>query len=189
MKPMHGKKKNSRLVILISYYVKGRPMSVVVSAKVPKELRERARRYGISISKVVRRTLEAEVAKAEEEKLIYCKDSVSLALKMAEFISPVIRSLQREAETNSELFWAKEAEKLHWFQKWQRVFEWEPPRFRWFSGGLTNLSYNCLDRHVQNGWGGHAALVAENERGERRVYTYSQLLHSVKRVAVALRGM
>ena len=108
---------------------------------------------------------------------------------MAEFISPVIRSLQREAETNSELFWAKEAEKLHWFQKWQRVFEWEPPRFRWFSGGLTNLSYNCLDRHVQNGWGGHAALVAENERGERRVYTYFQLLHSVKRVAAALRGM
>src|SRR5207244_4841964 len=46
-----------------------------------------------------------------------------------------------------------------------------------------------LDRHVQNGWGGHAALVAENERGERRVYTYSQLLHSVKRVAAALRGM
>src|SRR2546428_5552815 len=108
---------------------------------------------------------------------------------MAEFISPVIRSLQREAETNSELFWAKEAEKLHWFQKWQRVFEWEPPRFRWFSGGLTNLSYNCLDPPVQKGWGGHAPLLAENERGGRRVFTYFQLLPPLKGGAPAPRGM
>src|SRR2546425_10352564 len=107
---------------------------------------------------------------------------------MAEFISPVIRSLQREAETNSELFWAKEAEKLHWFQKWQRVFEWEPPRFRWFSGGLTNPSYNSLDSHVQDGWGGDAALLAENERGERRGFTYSQLLHAVEKGAARLAG-
>src|SRR2546428_12961678 len=108
---------------------------------------------------------------------------------MAEFISPVIRSLQREAETNSELFWAKEAEKLHWFQKWQRVFEWEPPRFRWFSGGFTKLSYNCLDRHVQKGWGGHAPLLAEEKRGERRGYTYFQLLLSRQEGGAPLRGI
>src|SRR2546430_17456316 len=107
---------------------------------------------------------------------------------MNEFISPVIRSLQREAETNSELFWAKEAEKLHWFQKWQRVFEWEPPRFRWFSGGLTKPGYQWLDRHVQNGGGGDAAPVAENARGRRRGYPYSQLLPSLQRGAAALRG-
>src|SRR5262249_53048008 len=52
-----------------------------------------------------------------------------------------------------------------------------------------NLSYNCLDYHVGRGWGGHAALVAENERGERRVYTYAQLLDAVKRAAAALRGL
>ncbi len=69
------------------------------------------------------------------------------------------------------------------------MFEWTPPTFRWFIGGETNLSYNCLDHHVNRGWGGHAALVAENERGERRVYTYAQLLEAVKRAAAGLRGM
>ena len=98
MKPMHGKKKNSRLVILISYYVKGRPMSVVVSAKVPKELRERARRYGISISKVVRRTLEAEVAKAEEEKLRTALDEVSHKLKRRVAKEDLVRAVRESRE-------------------------------------------------------------------------------------------
>ena len=61
--------------------------------------------------------------------------------------------------------------------------------FRWFSGGLTNLSYNCLDYHVARGRGGHAALIALDERGERSVYTYAQLLTGVRAVAAALRGL
>lgn len=63
------------------------------------------------------------------------------------------------------------------------------PDFKWFVGGLTNLSYNCLDQHAQEGRGGHAALIAENELGQRRVYTYFQLLSEVKKVAAALRGI
>src|SRR5438105_5119 len=59
--------------------------------------------------------------------------------------------------------------------------------FRWFSGALTNLSHNCLDHHVGRGWGGHAALVTENERGEQRVFTYAQMLGAVEAVAVGLR--
>ena len=100
-----------------------------------------------------------------------------LTIRMADLVSPVVRAIQREAEENPNLFWAKEAEKLHWFRRWDRVLESDGPNFRWFVGGLTNLSYNCLDRHVLEGRGGHAALIAENEAGSRRVYTYFQLFN------------
>src|SRR5262249_17485878 len=104
-------------------------------------------------------------------------------------VNPVVRRWQREATEDPEGFWARAADTLPWFRSWDRVFEWTPETFRWFSGAQTNLSYNCLDRHVNRGWGGHAALSAENERGERRVYTYAQLLEAVKRTAKALRGL
>jgi hypothetical protein len=69
---------------------------------------------------------------------------------------------------------------IFWFEKWRHVFERHPPFVKWFVGAKTNLCYNCLDYHVERGRGGHAALIAEDERGERRVYTYAQLLEEVK---------
>jgi acetyl-CoA synthetase len=106
-----------------------------------------------------------------------------------EVISPIVRRLTLEAIEDPEGFWARAAEGLPWFRKWDKVLEWTPPTFRWFVGAQTNLCYNCLDYHVERGWGGHAALIAEDERGERRVYTYAHLLHEVKRAAAALRGL
>jgi len=106
-----------------------------------------------------------------------------------EVINPIVRRLMLEAIEDPEGFWARAAEGLPWFRKWDKVLEWTPPTFRWFVGAQTNLCYNCLDYHVERGWGGHAALIAEDERGERRVYTYAHLLHEVKRAAAALRGL
>lgn len=106
-----------------------------------------------------------------------------------ESVNPIVGRWKRDATETPEVFWGRAAERIPWFRKWDRVFEWTPPTFRWYLGAQTNLSYNCLDHHVNRGWGGHAALVAENERGERRVYTYAQLLEAVKRAAAALRGM
>jgi acetyl-CoA synthetase len=106
-----------------------------------------------------------------------------------EVVNPIVARWQREAKADPEAFWARAARKAPWFRTWDRVFEWEPPTFRWFVGAQTNLCYAALDHHVERGWGGHAALIAENERGERRVYTYGQLLHHVKRLAAALRGL
>jgi acetyl-CoA synthetase len=94
-----------------------------------------------------------------------------------------------EAESDPDAFWARAAGNVHWFRSWDRALEWEPPTFRWFVGGLTNLSYNCLDYHVQRGRGGHAALIALNERGEQRVFTYAQMLTGVEAIAAALRGL
>src|SRR5215204_721863 len=104
-------------------------------------------------------------------------------------LSPVVKRWKLRGTENPDGLWAEAADQLPWFAPWERVFEWTPPTFRWFVGGRTNLSYNCLDHHVQRGWGGHAALIAENERGERRVLTYAQLLEEVKRTAAAVRGL
>jgi acetyl-CoA synthetase len=106
-----------------------------------------------------------------------------------EVISPIVKRWQHEAERDPERFWEEAAKKLYWFRTWDRGFEWEPPTFRWFVGGLTNLSYNCLDYHVERGRGGHAALVAINERGHQRVFTYAQLMAGVEAIAAGLRGL
>jgi acetyl-CoA synthetase len=104
-------------------------------------------------------------------------------------MNPLINALRFRADSEPDRFWAEEASKLHWFHPWDKVFESDPPQFKWFVGGRTNLSYNCVDRHIENGRGGHAALIYENERGERRVLTYHQLWTQVKAVAAALRGL
>ncbi|HYT38687.1 MAG TPA: AMP-binding protein, partial [Acidimicrobiia bacterium] len=104
-------------------------------------------------------------------------------------VNPMVRRMQQEARDDPDGFWAKEAERLPWFKKWDSVFEWTPPTFRWFSGAETNLAWNCLDRHVAAGRSGHGALIGVNELGERRTYTYGQLLREVERVAGALRGL
>ena len=111
-----------------------------------------------------------------------------MAEKM-EMIHPWIRRMLEDAHNDLEGFWGRAAEQLPWFRKWDKVLERQYPSFRWYVNGLTNISYNAVDRHVENGRGGHAALAYENEAGQRRVFTYAQLLEEVKRVAAALRGL
>lgn len=106
-----------------------------------------------------------------------------------EVIHPLVKRALAEAAENSDSYWAGQAEQLPWFRTWDRVFEWDHPTFRWFVGAKTNLCYNCVDHHVVHGRAGHAALIGMNESGERRTYTYAQLLDEVKTVARALRGL
>ncbi len=86
-------------------------------------------------------------------------------------------------------FWERAANELPWFRRWDRVFEWTFPTFRWFIGAQTNLACNALDRHVDAGRGDHPALISLNERGDRRSFTYAQLLDQVTRAAAALRAL
>jgi acetyl-CoA synthetase len=104
-------------------------------------------------------------------------------------INSVVARWIQEGKDDPEGFWGRAAEQLPWFRKWERTFEWDFPSFRWFVGAQTNLCYNALDYHVSRGWGGHTALVYVNERGERRLFTYAEMLFEVKRLAAALRGM
>ena len=89
-----------------------------------------------------------------------------------------------------EQFWGEAADQVHWFRRWDRVFEQpDPPSFRWFSGGRTNLAFNALDVHVEGGRGQTRALIYANERGERRTYTYAELRTEVEWTAAALRAL
>jgi acetyl-CoA synthetase len=84
--------------------------------------------------------------------------------------------LWQRGKDDPEGFWAEQAaRKLHWFKKWDRVLDWQPPHAKWFVGGTTNASYNCLDRHLTGPRKNKAALIWEGEPGDSRVLTFHQL--------------
>ncbi len=104
-------------------------------------------------------------------------------------LSPIVQEWVQSARESPEEFWAKAADELPWFRKWDSVLEWDRPSFRWFPGAQTNLAYNCLDHHVANGRGDSTALIYVNERGERRRFTYRELTAAVERVSAGLRAL
>jgi len=99
------------------------------------------------------------------------------------------RSIYERAEADPEGFWAEQADRLGWYQRWDAVMEWTPPWVRWFVGGRLNASYNCLDRHVEAGGGDKVAFHWEGEPGEERTITYRELLGEVCRFANALKAL
>ena len=103
--------------------------------------------------------------------------------------TPLVARWVEDGLRDPDKFWEQAARQLPWFRTWDRVYEPDPPTFRWFVGAETNIAYNAVDRHVAAGQGGRAAIVYLNERGDRVVLTYAQLLHHVIRVAAALRGL
>jgi len=92
---------------------------------------------------------------------------------------------------NPEEFWGKEAEKLHWYKKWDKVLDDSNyPFFRWFVGGKTNLCYNAVDRHALGTKRGTAAIIWESpETGQSRVYTYYHLYKEVNKFAGVLKNL
>jgi acetyl-CoA synthetase len=90
------------------------------------------------------------------------------------------------ADDDREAFWAEQAERLHWHQKWDRVLDWDPPFAKWFVGGQLNVAYNCVDRHVDDGHGEQVAIHWEGEPGDTRTITYAELKSEVSKAANAL---
>ncbi len=95
----------------------------------------------------------------------------------------------RDSVEHPEQFWGGIAEELHWFKKWDKVLEWNHPWAKWFVGGQINLSYNCLDRHVQTWRRNKAAIIWESEPGEVRTLTYQQLHREVQKFANVLKSL
>ncbi len=99
-------------------------------------------------------------------------------------------SLYDEAAEDYQGFWARQAaDLLSWNTDWETICEWELPYAKWFVGGQLNVSYNCLDRHVEAGRGDKVAFYWEGEPGDARVLTYAGLLDEVQRFANALKGL
>ena len=97
------------------------------------------------------------------------------------------RSIEKPEE-----FWAEQADNLDWYSKdWKKVFDWNKKEctFTWFKGGKLNASYNCLDRHVENGLKNTAAIIFEaDEPGNEKIYTYGLLLSEVEKFANVLKS-
>ena len=98
-------------------------------------------------------------------------------------------SIYESAAKNPEAYWAKAAESLHWFRRWDKVLEGNPPRARWFVGGKINVSYNCIDRHIETPRRNKAAIVWEGEPGDRRTLTYWDLYVEVQKFANVLKKL
>src|SRR4051812_17262172 len=81
-------------------------------------------------------------------------------------------AIYEEAEADPVAWWAKQAERLDWFEKWDEVLDWSNAPFaKWFVGGKLNVSYNCVDRHVEAGNGDRVAFHWRGEEGEERDIT------------------
>jgi len=91
-------------------------------------------------------------------------------------------------------FWGEVARELHWFEPWKTVVEWDAPDARWFVGGKTNLCFNCVDRHVEQGFGNDVGIIWEGEPvgkdgPEIRQLTYAELQREVSRLANGLKSL
>jgi acetyl-CoA synthetase len=100
-------------------------------------------------------------------------------------------ALCKEATDDYEGFWARRArELLDWKVPFTQVLDQSnAPFFKWFADGKLNVSYNCLDRNVNNGLGDKVALIFEGDNGDVTKVTYKDLLSRVSKFANALRGM
>ena len=93
---------------------------------------------------------------------------------------------------SSENFWDEKAERLNWYKKWNKTksSDFVKGEIEWFIGGEINASYNCLDRHIENGFGNEIAIIWEgNDPDHSRSFTYNELLKKVSEFANALKDL
>lgn len=100
------------------------------------------------------------------------------------------QKIYAESIQNPEKFWAEIAKtEIDWFQKWDKVFEWKFPNYKWFVGGKLNVAYNCLDRHIKAGLGEKIALIYLNENNERITISYTNLLKQISKFSNGLKSL
>jgi len=113
---------------------------------------------------------------------------------MTHILPEQVRSFIKQADKDYEAFWESAAlngrNGIFWFRNWDKIFERDYPSFKWYVGGITNVSYSCVDYQVEQGNGDKVAFIFESgDTGERREITYAELLDLVKSYASALRGI
>ena len=100
------------------------------------------------------------------------------------------QQLWDRAKADPTAFWAELArEELHWFEPFTEALRWDEPFAEWFVGGKTNVSYNCIDRNIDLGFGDRTAIIWEGEPGDARTLTYSELHTEVCKFANCLKKL
>ncbi len=99
------------------------------------------------------------------------------------------QALWDRAAADPIAFWDEYGKELHWFTAYQDVLQWDHPHARWFVGGQTNVSYNCVDAHLATDRKDKPAIVWEGEPGDTRTLTYAELHTEVCRTANMLKAL
>ena len=89
-------------------------------------------------------------------------------------------------------FWENAAERISWYESWNAVsnHDFVNGKIEWFSGGKLNACYNCIDRHIEQGYGEKTAIIWEgNDPNQSRKYSYNDLLKEVSRFSNALKEL
>jgi acetyl-CoA synthetase len=111
----------------------------------------------------------------------------------AEFVKHALLSdpkVYEDADEDWQGWWVKQAKELHWFKEWDQVLDdSNPPFYKWFTGGKLNVSYNCLDRHVEAGNGDRVAFHWHGEEGDQRELPYADLLAEKQKFANGLKSL
>ena len=98
--------------------------------------------------------------------------------------------IKESAHSDTDIYWAKVAERIDWFEKWTHVNKtnYHDAHIEWFTNGKLNASYNCIDRHIKNGLGDKTALIWQsNDVNVTKNVTYNELLVHVSQFANALK--
>jgi len=102
------------------------------------------------------------------------------------------RDLYEKSMSDPDTFWSEVADRITWYKKWDTVreFDFVKGNIKWFDGAKLNVSYNCLDRHVEAGHGDQTAIIWEgNNPEEDQALTYSELLAEVQKFANVLKSL
>ena len=102
------------------------------------------------------------------------------------------KKLYEDSIKSPDNFWEKIAKRIDWFEPWDRVsnYNFNKGKINWFTGGKLNASYNCIDRHINAGYGNEVAIIWEgNDPRQSRKFTYSDLLKEVSLFANALKSL
>ena len=108
--------------------------------------------------------------------------------KTRAYIQDYASEYKRSIE-DPEKFWEGVAKELDWFSPWNKVLEWNYPWAKWFLGATCNISYNCLDRHVNSWRRNKVAVIWVGEEGQERIFTYAELARQVNKCANALKSL
>jgi acetyl-CoA synthetase len=100
-------------------------------------------------------------------------------------------TLYEQSINEPDRFWGEQAERfVTWFKKWDKVQEWDfkAAKIEWFQGAKLNVSYNCLDRHLETR-GDQIAIIWEgDDPNVDKKITYKELHEAVCRFANVLKG-
>ena len=102
------------------------------------------------------------------------------------------KKLYEDSIKSPDNFWGKIAKRIDWFEPWNKVsnYNFNKGKINWFTGGKLNASYNCIDRHIDAGYGDEVAIIWEgNDPKQSRKFTYSDLLKEVSLFANALKSL